>query len=141
LRSSMILGVLATVALCGSAAASPISGVWRTPANARNADIDVYDCGNAVCGRVLTSDLLRAQPDLKDAHNSDPALRDRQVKGLQMIHGFVGGPTVWKGGEIYNPDDGHTYHGSITLADPNTLKLTGCVVFPLCRTQVWRRTH
>lgn len=137
MRGSMIIGALAAISCAGAAAASPIAGVWRTPVH--NADIEVFDCGQAVCGKVINSDLLRATPDMKDVHNSDASLRDRQVKGLQMISGFTGGPSEWKGGQIYNPDDGHTYHGTITLADPNTLKLTGCVVFPLCKTQVWHR--
>ncbi|MGC1302052.1 MAG: DUF2147 domain-containing protein [Caulobacteraceae bacterium] len=137
MRGSMLFGALAAAAFATAAVASPVAGVWRAPVH--NADIEVYDCGPAVCGRVINSDLLRAHPDMKDVHNGDVGLRDRQVKGLQMIRGFTGGPDKWKGGEIYNPDDGHTYHGTITLADPDTLKLTGCVVFPLCQTQVWHR--
>jgi uncharacterized protein (DUF2147 family) len=137
MRGSMIFGALAAISFAGAAAASPIAGVWRTPVH--NADIEVFDCGSAVCGKVINSDLLRANPEMKDVHNSDTGLRDRQVKGLQMISGFTGGPSEWKGGEIYNPDDGHTYHGTITMQDPNTLKLTGCVVFPLCKSQVWHR--
>jgi uncharacterized protein (DUF2147 family) len=137
MRGSMLFGALAAAAFASTAVASPVAGVWRAPVH--NADIEVYDCGPAVCGRVINSDLLRAHPEMKDVHNGDATLRDRQVKGLQMIRGFTGGPDKWKGGEIYNPDDGHTYHGTITLADPDTLKLTGCVVFPLCQTQVWHR--
>lgn len=137
MRGSMLIGALAAMAFAGVAAASPIAGVWRTPVH--NADIEVYDCGPAVCGKVINSDLLREHPDMKDLKNHDASLHDRQVKGLQMISGFTGGPTQWKGGQIYNPDDGGTYHGTITLSDPDTLKLTGCVVFPLCQTQVWHR--
>jgi len=56
-----------------------------------------------------------------------------------FLTGFSGGPKVWKGGKIYNPEDGNTYQGTITLVDDNTLNLRGCVIFPLCKTQTWSR--
>ena len=119
-------------------AASPVDGVWHAPVN--HAVIEIYDCGAAVvCGRVLASDRLRAHPDMRDLHNPDAALRGRPVKGLEMMSGFQGGPGQWNGGQLYNPDDGHTYHGAITLVDAHTLKLAGCIFGPFCRTQVWTR--
>ncbi len=32
-----------------------------------------------------------------------------------FLSGFSGGPTQWKGGRVYNPDDGGTYKGTIKL--------------------------
>jgi uncharacterized protein (DUF2147 family) len=61
------------------------------------------------------------------------------MKGLVIFTGLTGGPKDYKGAALYNPTDGGTYHGSISVVDENTVKLTGCVVFPLCKTQVWHR--
>ena len=83
---------------------------------------------------------LRRNPDMRDVHNPDPGLRGRPVHGLVMMTGFKGGPTHWDDGELYNPNDGHTYHGTITMVDGHTLKLAGCIFGPLCRTQVWTRS-
>jgi len=66
-------------------------------------------------------------------------LRNRQLKGLTILQGFARGENGWDGGSIYNPDDGGTYKATITIADPDTLKLKGCIVWPLCKTQVWKR--
>ena len=118
-------------------AASPASGLWRTPAY--NGEVQITDCGQALCGKIVTSDRIKVDPTLTDTKNKDPALRARLIKDLPMLEGFTGGPTVWKGGTVYNPDDGGTYKGSITLVDPDTLKLTGCIFVPLCKTQVWTR--
>ena len=137
MHKALILGVTAAAGLSTAALASPIDGLWRTQVH--NGDIQIYACGGSECGRVVDSDLLRAEPGKLDSKNSDASLQSRPIKGEVIMHGFTGGPTEWKGGTIYNPDDGHTYYGTITLTDPATLKLTGCVVFPLCQTHVWHK--
>jgi uncharacterized protein (DUF2147 family) len=133
-------GLASAVSVGGVAhAASPIEGRWLTPV--QHGVIEITTCGDTICGHVVSSDTLKADPSLKDVHNKDAALRARPVKGLTMLAGFTGGPKEWKGGTAYNPDDGNTYKGSLTLADANTLKVTGCVVFPLCKTQTWTRAN
>jgi hypothetical protein len=48
------------------------------------------------------------------------------------------GPMRWKGGRIYNPEDGRHYEASLTLKSANNLLVEGCVMF-FCQSQVWRR--
>jgi uncharacterized protein (DUF2147 family) len=133
-------GLATAASVAGMAhAASPIEGRWLTPVH--HGVIEITSCGDTICGRVVSSDSIKADPSLKDLHNKDAALRTRPVKGMTMLAGFTGGPKEWKGGTAYNPDDGNTYKGSLTLADANTLKVTGCVVFPLCKTQTWTRAN
>jgi uncharacterized protein (DUF2147 family) len=140
LSAAAAIAALLTAALfvtTGANAASPAAGLWLAPSH--NAQIEITDCGEAICGRLVSSDGLRANPDSPDTNNKDPNLRSRPLKDLLMLEGFTGGPTEWKGGTVYNPDDGGIYKGTITLISPDNLKLTGCIVFPLCKTQVWKR--
>lgn len=140
MRRRVLFGLIAAVSGAGAAhAASPIEGRWLTPV--QHGLIEITSCGETICGRVVSSDRIKADPSLKDSENKDVTLRGRPIKGLTMLAGFTGGPTEWKGGTAYNPDDGHTYKGTLTLAGPNTLKVTGCVVFPLCKTQTWTRAN
>ena len=118
-------------------AASPAAGLWLTPTY--KGEVQISECGAALCGKIVTSDRIKANPAVADDKNKDPAQRARLLKDLPMLQGFTGGPTQWKGGSVYNPEDGGTYKGSITLIDANTLKLTGCIFAPLCKTQVWTR--
>ena len=130
------LGVLALWA--GAAAASPASGLWRTTEN--GGIVEVVDCGGGICGRVVTSERIKADPTIKDAYNKNPALRGRPIKGLALFEGMTGGPQVWKG-KVYNPADGGTYSGTVKLVDAERLSLRGCIVFPLCKTQTWTRVR
>jgi uncharacterized protein (DUF2147 family) len=140
MRSGFWFALTAIVSVAGAAqAASPIDGRWQTPVQA--GVIEIAPCGEALCGRVITSDVIKADPGKKDINNKDVALRDRPIKGLLTLKGFTGGPKRWTGGTAYNPDDGGTYKGSLTLVDTNTLKVTGCIVFPLCKTQTWTRAN
>lgn len=127
----------ASLSVAPALAASPVEGLWRTPTN--NGQVRISECGQALCGRIVDSDRIRADPNLADSKNKNEALRNRPLKDLLMLQGFTGGPTEWKGGTVYNPEDGGTYKGTLKLVDANTLKLTGCIVFPLCKTQTWRR--
>lgn len=126
-----------TAAVATPALAADITGRWRTPGN--GGEVEVYKCGAALCGRLISSAHIAREPGALDVKNQDQSLRDRKLKGLTFLTGFTGGPTEWKGGKVYNPEDGKTYSGSITATDANTLKLKGCVVAPLCKTQVWSR--
>jgi uncharacterized protein (DUF2147 family) len=109
----------------------PLLGVWRTDKGA--AEIQLIDCGGVLCGKLLNARKIQANPALEDFKNHDPDLRHRLVKGLTILTGFKGGPTEWRGGKVYNPDDGGTYRGVMRLVDEVTLKVTGCIVWPLCK--------
>jgi uncharacterized protein (DUF2147 family) len=136
---SLLISAAASLIVAHAAgAASPVEGFWQ--AGSGGAVIEVHGCGDALCGRVVDSDDLRNNPYLTDDANKDPALRSRAVKGLDILQGFRGGPRVWTGGVIYNPNDGRVYHAEVKLLAPDRLKITGCLVFPLCGAQVWRKT-
>ncbi|NMN56258.1 uncharacterized protein (DUF2147 family) [Xanthobacter sp. SG618] len=130
-------GLLATSTLVTPAFAADPTGLWLTPT--RSGQVEISKCGNGLCGRLVSSEGLKADPALKDVNNSNAGLRSRALKGLTILTGFSGGPQEWTGGSIYNAEDGKTYSGTITMDGDNTLKLRGCVVVPLCKTQVWTR--
>ncbi|PSJ38537.1 DUF2147 domain-containing protein [Allosphingosinicella deserti] len=114
-------------------------GRWKT--ETRGGIVEIQRCGASICGRLLTSDLLRTNPNLKDARNSDAALRGRPLRGLQILSGFKADGTGWSGGKIYNAEDGKTYTAYVTPEGPNQLKVKGCVFRPLCKTQTWTRVR
>lgn len=134
-----ILAAVASVAFAAPAMAADVTGLWQTETN--GGQVEISRCGNSLCGKLVTSDNIKANPGLKDVKNKDASLRDRPLKNLQLLWGFSGGPTEWSGGKVYKADDGKIYSGTITLADANTLKLKGCVVAPLCKTQTWKRVR
>nr|WP_084580394.1 DUF2147 domain-containing protein [Sphingomonas azotifigens] len=132
---SLLVAMLAAAPQAGEG----VEGRWKT--QTRNAIVEIQRCGPSICGRILTSDALRTNPDLRDANNSNAQLRTRPLKGLQILNGFTPSGTNWSGGKIYNAEDGKTYSADITLAGPDQLKLRGCVFKPFCRTQTWTRVR
>ena len=118
-----------------AAAASPV-GVWDTPQE--HGRVEVTDCGGGICGRVLDGDHIRANPSVKDLMNRNTALRGRPLKGLPIFEGLKGGPPKWRG-KVYNPVDGGIYSGYVVQHGPDTLVLTGCIIWPLCQSQTWKR--
>jgi len=136
IKSATLAVLFAAAASAAAMAASPV-GDWKTPA--KNGVVHVSECGDAICGKLIDGDDIRANPATPDARNQDASLRSRPLKGLPLFYGVKGGPTEWSGGSVYNPEDGKTYHGSIKLVDDDTLKLTGCIMAPFCKTQTWTR--
>lgn len=124
--------------LAAAQSSQTILGVWRTPSDG-GSTVRISACGDAVCGQIVSSPALRADPNLRDGRNSDASLRTRRLQGLRILQVRPGGPGRWSDGWVYNPTDGKTYRGSITLTPEGRLRLTGCVVRPLCQTQTWTR--
>ena len=74
-----------------------------------------------------------------DTHNPDRAMRSRVLVGVEIVRGVrQTAPGVWSDGALYNPDDGRTYAGSISLKE-GSLELKGCAMGVFCQTQTWRR--
>ncbi len=126
-------------AMLAAPSADSVIGTWHSPT--KNGIIEIQRCGSSICGHLLSGDDIKGNPDAKDANNKDEAQRGRPLKGLTMLSGFKQGEGVWEDGQVYNPNDGRTYSGRITLVDANTLKLRGCVFVPLCKTETWTRVR
>lgn len=131
--------VVALICLSGMSAAAtadPLQGVWLT--EAKTAHILIDDCGDgSPCGQLIWVDP-GSGADTKDANNPDPSLKERPLIGIPIVWGFRQAGTVWRSGQIYNPEDGKTFKASLELTDANTLNVKGCFG-PICRKNVWTR--
>ena len=132
-----LLAASAALALGGTARAADVTGLWHTTEQGGLVEID--PCGDSVCGKLVTSSKLTAHPDLKDSQNKNPALRSRLLKGMTVLQGFHHDGDGWSGGQLYHPPSGSTFKGGLRLTAPDRLEVTGCIVPPICQTQVWMR--
>lgn len=125
-----------------------IAGVWNS--EDRDARIEILNCADKVCGKIVWMDEpyytvkdKEGKPgDLRlDIKNPDPALRSRTILGLQILRDFTfAGGNRWTGGKVYDPKNGNTYSGTISLVTSNTLYLRGFIGFSLFgRTTTWTR--
>lgn len=137
----MIAAVIAIASAGSAAQAAPAPtsaylGRWLTESD--GGVIEIYPCGAALCGRVVTSNRLRANPDARDAKNKNPRLRSRRMAGTDLLSGLEPDHDGWRG-RLYNPEDGQTYSGTMRLDGRGGLRVQGCVLYVLCRSQRWTR--
>ena len=125
--------------LAAAAAMSPDAAVGRWRTETRNGVVEVERCGGSICGKLVSSDGLRTNPDMRDINNKDANLRSRKLMNLQILGGFTRGDGEWTGGTIYNGEDGGTYKATVTPVDADHLKVKGCIIWPLCKSQTWTR--
>ncbi len=100
----------------------------------RVARIKIVNCNERLWGVVS----WETTPGV-DSNNPDPAKRTRPTLGMPILLGMEKVKSnEWKG-EIYNSEDGKTYSSSITLLNPDLLKVQGCVLGILCGGENWTR--
>ena len=142
-RFGFIIAILAALLAASSAealAGAEVGGVWLTQAG--DAKVRVSKCGDGICGVVVwlreSIDPATGKPQVDDK-NPNPALAKRPMIGLPLFRSMrTSGPNKWSG-EIYNADDGKSYASNISVSDPDTLKVEGCVG-PLCGSESWKRS-
>ena len=135
----MSITLMALAAAAAAGGPDAVVGRWMT--ETRHGIVEITRCGTSICGKLLTSDGIAANPAVKDVNNKNENLRGRSLKGLQMLGGFTFDGSRWDDGTIYNAEDGKTYDARITITDANTLKLRGCIFVPLCKNQTWTRVR
>ncbi|QLF69919.1 DUF2147 domain-containing protein [Peteryoungia desertarenae] len=110
MRTIIIAAALALSAVTAQAA-EPIVGNWKT---ASGATAQIAPCSGGYC----------------------VTLKSGKHSGKQ-IGKMAGSGTSYKG-EITDPETDKTYAGSGSV-EGNSLKMKGCVMAVLCRTQTWTR--
>ncbi len=154
-KKALVLAVFCFFSAAASAAqpanaahGDDILGMWQN--EERDAIIEVYQCGGEYCGRIawmktpvypLEDPRGRAGQPRMDDNNPDPGLRNRPIAGLRIMEGFIfDGKDQWQRGTVYDPKNGKTYKGKISLAAPDVLRLRGYVLFSFFgRTTTWTR--
>ncbi len=114
----------AVIAVSGAGAwAGDATGVWlRTDGKSK---VKFSHCGAALCGVVV---WLRDK-DLP-AHIGQRVFYDMKPSGADQ----------WRG-SAFNPDDGHTYSGKMTLSG-GSLTTAGCVMGGwICKSYDWTRAN
>ena len=109
------------------------TGLWLTETGVSK--VRISRCGNGYCGTLASV----AGPGL-DAKNPDPSLRSRSLVGVQIMNANRPKGDGFEG-TLYNPKDGKTYAGSMTLKGANVVEVAGCVMSVFCKTQTWKRVN
>ena len=116
------------------ASAQDATGTWLTASGETR--VRIAPCGGAVCGTIVWVKNTGA----KDENNPNAALKNRNLVGVNMIQMKPAGDRKWSG-TLYNPQDGKTYSGTMTLSG-NMLTTAGCVMGGLiCRSVKWNRSN
>ncbi|NNC72065.1 MAG: DUF2147 domain-containing protein [Sphingomonadaceae bacterium] len=130
---------IAGIAISATAPASAQSVFDNWLTEDRRAVVTIERCGSSVCGRISRV-LVAMESGQRDINNPSPRLRNRTIEGLRVLSGFSRDGNRYRGGEIYDPEDGRNYNARFRLINANTLRVTGCVLGGIvCQSQDWRR--
>jgi len=116
-----VLRLAALMAMLGpfsAMAAEPIYGVWVRDGHPDD-KLEFYDCAGKLCARGTLP--------LPDGSPAPEILRKAAKNG----------DNSWKG-DLFNPEDGKTYTGSITYDSTTKLTLSGCLMI-FCQSETWTR--
>jgi uncharacterized protein (DUF2147 family) len=140
--AALLTGFVALTTPLSTAVAAAPQGVWLT--EDKDAALTITTCGPELCGRII---WLESATDPSgslrlDKNNPDPAKQTRRICGLVVITGLKpSGPDTWEG-NVYNPEDGKTYSGSVTVLSDNALKLRAYIGLSIFgRSQTWMRVN
>ncbi|WP_338502412.1 DUF2147 domain-containing protein [Sphingomonas kaistensis] len=128
---ALILSLFASLmlALPAAASASPLEGLWTNPK--RSVVVRVAPCGNAWCGKVVSA---TAREEAKAARYGVD-----ELEGEQMLSSLrPAGANRWKG-QVFVPKLGRKVGSTVTMTSRTQMKVSGCFMGVVCKTQIWTR--
>lgn len=107
-----------------AAFAQDVIGKWKLEDG--TAIVEVYKSGDVYNGKIvwLSDPTEKDGTPAKDTNNPDPKLRNREILGLNMLHGLKKDGSKYAGGKIYDPGNGKTYNCSMQVSG-DVLKVRG----------------
>ncbi|MDX2129445.1 MAG: DUF2147 domain-containing protein [Chloroherpetonaceae bacterium] len=116
-----------------------LCGVWLTAK--KNAKIEIKKVADGTFEGTVIWGVPAPGEDTLDTKNPDPSLRSRPRLGLTILRGFkYDEDNEWRGGKIYDPQDGNDYKCILTLEKENVLNVRGYIGISLFgRSEKWTR--
>lgn len=112
------LGALVFSGFSAAHAEEPIFGIWVRGGHQEK--LEFFDCEGNLCARGVIP------------------LPDGSPPPLILRHAPRTAANQWKG-DLYNPENGKLYSGTITLNTPTQLTLSGCLIAFLCQSETWNK--
>lgn len=144
--SGMIICGVPNPALGSDPGADLVLGYWLTrdeETDKPKSIIEFYKTGEEYRGRIvwLREPTYEDGTPKRDRNNPDEELRHRKLMGMDIAWGFhYEGDKEWKGGKIYDPENGKTYSCKLSMNRTDRLKVRGYIGISLIgRTQIWER--
>ena len=109
----MGLTMLMSASSLFAVSADDVLGVWLTSKEADATKIEIVQCGDKYCGKIIWLE----KADALDTKNPDKSKQSQKLMGLNMVYGFEFDDDEWVDGFIYNPQDGKTYDCKMWLED------------------------
>ena len=107
--------------------------------------VKIEKIGSKYFGKVIwlenPNEKDNSGPDIDDK-NPDDAMKNQPILGLRVLKDFAyEDEGVFKGGKAYDPNNGKTYCGKITILDIDHIDMRGniCGLGFLGRTETWVR--
>lgn len=152
MRETLIIFGISISLLLASAthAQNPEAIVGKWWSQEKEAQIEIYVCEGKYCGKIARLKQpnypaddpkgMGGKPRI-DRENPDPSKRERPILGMNLLWGFTySGGNRWEDGQIYDPREGKTYKGKMTLETPDHLKVRGFIGISLIgKTNEWTR--
>ena len=100
-----------------------IVGTWLTDGG--ESKVEIERGGTQYSGKIVwLKEPERDGRPLRDANNTNAALRDRPLLGLEIVAGFsYASNAVWTGGSVYSPRKGRSYPAELSLAPDGRLDI------------------
>ena len=121
----IVLTVIGVMLAASAAFAQDVIGKWKLDDG--TAIVEVYKSGDAFNGKIVWLEKPTDEDGApaKDKNNPDPALRKRELIGLNMLSGLKKtAENEYSGGKIYDPGNGKTYNCSMKV-EGKVLKVRG----------------
>jgi uncharacterized protein (DUF2147 family) len=155
LRDKMVLagliGLLFSFSVHAEIQGDSIIGKWLTaPDDGGRSHIEIVESGGIYSARIIWLELPTYPEDDEegmggqeriDRRNPDQSKQQDPILGLKILDGLgYEGQGEWKGGTIYDPNNGKTYKSQMKLGDGDTLAVRGFIGFSFIgRSTEWTR--
>lgn len=106
--------------------ASRLMGIWQSAQ--KDLHVELMEEDGQIMGRIVWFACTphRQMADYRDDANPNSTLRSRPWLGLKTLDNLTyAGNNEWRGGQIYDPNTGHTYDAIVTLTSPDRLTVRG----------------
>lgn len=104
-------------------------GTWYN--EEKDSKLQFFKTGDKLFCKVIWVDPNAHLP-ATDIHNPNDKLKSQPTIGLVFLKNFVyKNNNVWEDGTVYDPKNGKTYSGIVTIVNANKIDLRGYIGFSL----------